>query len=80
MRAGMPVGWLIAASMLAAILTASLTFALTWNMGESASQLRHTIRLTAWNGLSAPMLILMAYPLMWRLGRRKVIRTDDQLT
>ena len=80
MRAGMPVGWLIAASMLAAILTASLTFALTWNMGESASQLRHTMRLTAWNGLSAPMLILMVYPLMWRLGRRKVMRTDDQLT
>lgn len=79
MRAGMPLGWLIAALSMAAILTASLTFAFTWNMGESTNQLRHTIRLTAWNGLSAPMLIAMAYPLIWRLRQRKATRSNDQL-
>ena len=69
MRTGMPVTWLFAA----AALTASLTFAFTWQVGDSANQLRHTLRLTAWNGLSAPMLIAMSYPLIWRLRQCRTL-------
>lgn len=69
----------MAASFTAAILTALMTFALTWNIGENINQLRHTIRLTAWNGLSAPLLIVVSYPLLWRLRRRKAIGHNDQL-
>jgi len=75
MRAGMPLSWLMVGALMAALLTAALTFAFTWDMGDGARQLRHTIRLTAWNGLSAPMLMVMAYPLIWRLRRCR--RTDQ---
>ncbi|MET3654285.1 DUF4184 family protein [Dyella japonica] len=79
MREGVAVSWLVAALFVVAILTALLTFALTWNMGENVNQLRHTLRLTAWNGLSMPLLIVMLYPLIWRLRQRKAIHTSDQL-
>jgi len=73
MRTGMPVSWLVAWLFAAAALTASLTFAFTWQVGDSANQLRHTLRLTAWNGLSAPMLIAMSYPLIWRLRQCRTL-------
>lgn len=78
MRAGMPTSWLMVSLVVAAILTASLTFAVTWNPGDDASQLRHTIRLTAWNGLSSPLLIVVAYPLIWRLRQRRVMGANGQ--
>ncbi len=78
MRAGVPTSWLMVSLVVAAILTASLTFAVTWNPGDDASQLRHTIRLTAWNGLSSPLLIVVAYPLIWRLRQRRIMGANGQ--
>lgn len=76
-RAGVSVSWLMALLFLAATLSASLTFAFTWDGNDSFSQLRHAIRLTAWNGLSAPLLIVMAYPLIWRLRQRKALASAN---
>ncbi|WP_213947537.1 hypothetical protein [Luteibacter sp. dw_328] len=63
--------WLLTA----AALTATLTFAITWQADGSADQLRHALRLTAWNGLSAPMLLAIFYPLIWRRQSGAAIRT-----
>ncbi|ULU23212.1 DUF4184 family protein [Dyella terrae] len=71
LRTGVPISWLMVSLVVTAILAASLTFVFTWNPGEGTSQLRHTIRLTAWNGLSSPLLIVVAYPLVWRLRQYK---------
>lgn len=79
LRAGVPLSWLMATLVLAAVLSASLTFALTWEDSESIDQLRHTIRLTAWNGLCAPLLIVVAYPVIWRLRQRKASGSPHQL-
>lgn len=77
LRTGVPVSWLVTSSVLIAVLTASLTFALSWNAGDGIGQWRHTIRLTAWNGLSAPLLMVALYPWIWRMRQRKAI--DRQL-
>jgi hypothetical protein len=76
MQAGVPISWLAASLLIAAVLTASLTFAFTWQVGDSANQLRHTVRLTAWNGLSAPMLILMLHPLIRHLYQRRHVQAQ----
>lgn len=78
MRAAVPASWLMLSLVVAAVLTASLTFAFTWNPGDDAGQLRHTIRLTAWNGLSSPLLIIVAYPLIWRLHQRRLMGRNGQ--
>jgi hypothetical protein len=70
LRAGVPTSVLVMSLLAASTLTAGVTFAVIWQTGDDASQLRHTLRLTAWNGLSAPMVMLMAYPLVWRWRAR----------
>jgi Domain of unknown function (DUF4184) len=75
MRAGVPMSWFLACLFAAAMLTAALTLAFTWKIGDGSNQLRHAIRLTTWNGLSSPLLMIMSYPLIWRWRQRKEMRS-----
>ncbi len=75
MRTGLPISWLVACLSMAALLSAAVTFAVTCKAGDSANQLRHTIRLAAWNGLSSPLLIVVLYPLVQRLRQHKAAQS-----
>jgi Domain of unknown function (DUF4184) len=77
LRHGVPMSRLMTWLLTATVLTAMLTFALTWQADGSANQLRHSLRLTAWNGLSAPMLIALLYPLIWRRQSGAATRSPD---
>lgn len=58
--------------------TALATFAMAWQTGRGTNELRHLIRLTAWNGVAAPLALGMLYPLLWRLRQRKFASAHDR--
>jgi hypothetical protein len=76
----LPARWLLLSAAVAFVATVAMTFAFTWSADDAPGALRHTLRLCAWNGLSAMLTIALFYPLFWRLCWQHRARATDQPT